>query len=131
MAWWDRVKTAIGAGDILHTPGRGIDGGNKKRPFKILSRENSGISVLSGRTTVPLQRDCFDAVEEVLRDNPAKALRTASLRESDPCPDSVDEVIRRRTGSNLARGNCICAILEHCGLVKYEMLAHKKVIVRS
>lgn len=48
-----------------------------------------------------------------------------------PCPDSADEVIRQKTGSNLARGNYICAILEHCGLVKYEMLAHKKVIVRS
>ena len=35
-------------------------------------------------------------------------------------------LIREATGSELARGNYICSILEHCGLVRYSMRGNQK-----
>lgn len=128
MSWWDMVCKIINVGDVLYTPGRGIDGGSKKKPFKVLSKDQSKIIVVSGKTKVPLVKICFNAIEEALNSNKHLWLRVASSHDNKPFKDSADEVIRKATNSQLARGNYVCSILEYCVLVKYSMMVNKKVI---
>jgi len=129
MTWWDTVVNTLEEGDELFTPGSGLDGGKKKKPFwiyKILPKE---LKIISGGTPVPLIKDCFDIIENVFNEFKFKSLRVASLHTNEPMENSADKLIREGTKSQLARGNYVCAILEHCGLVKYSMYGNKKIII--
>lgn len=128
MSWWDIVSTSFKNGDKLFTPGRGLEGGNKKRPFTILSKDSSKIVIHSGDYNVPLVKECFDVVEKALVKETYRCLRVAALKDNEPLDDSADKLIRQATKSNLARGNYVCAMLEHCKLVKYAMQGNRKVI---
>jgi len=128
MKWWEKVHQTINEGDVLYTPGRGLDGGNKRKPFTIISRQYSNIVIQSGSFPILIERHCFDVIEEAFSENPERLLRVASSHSNEPFKNSADEIIRNRTGSNLARGNYVCSILQHCGLVKYSMAINKKVI---
>lgn len=128
MKWWEKVCETVNEGDVLYTPGRGLDGGNKRKPFTIISKQYSNIVIQSGNFPILIERHCFDVIEETFSENPERSLRVASSHSNEPFKNSADEIIRNRTGSNLARGNYICSILEHCGLVKYSMAINKKVI---
>ena len=129
MKWWDVVWKGISVGEVLFTPGRGLQGGNKKKPFKVIKKLSDRIIVLSGAYSIPLTRDCFDVIEEAFADSPHLWLRVAAVKEIPPLPQSADELIRKRTCSNLARANYVCSILEHCGLVHYAMEGKRKGIV--
>jgi len=128
MAWWDSAYKIINMGDVFYTPGRGMDGGNKKKPFSIISKEISKIIIRSGNSKVPLVKECFDVIEEALTNKKILWLRVASAHGSEAFENSADKLIRQATKSSLARGNYVCALLEHCGLVKYSMMVNKKVI---
>lgn len=128
MSWWDTVYKTVNVGDVLHTPGKGLDGGSKKRPFEILSKDKSKIIVGSGDAKVPSVKECFDTIEAALRSGNHRWLRVASTHDNEPFRDSADELIRKSTDSQLARGNYVCSILENRGLVKYSMIVKKKVI---
>lgn len=65
-------------------------------------------------------------IEEAFITNPSLWLRIAALHDNEPFENSVDKVVREATGSQLARGNYISSILEHCGLVRYAMRGNKK-----
>jgi len=128
MSWWDIVYKSLNKGDRLFTPGRGLDGGSKKRPFTIFSKYSSKIVIHSGDYNIPLVKKCFDVVEEALVKEKYRCLRVASLRAHERLDDSADKLIRIATKSNLARGNYVCAMLERCKLVKYTMQGNRKVI---
>ena len=128
MAWWDSVYKMINMGEVLYTPGRGLDGGNKKKPFSIISKEISKIIIRSGNSKVPLVRKCFDVIEESLTNRKYLWLRVASSHDNEAFENSADKLIRQATKSSLARGNYVCALLENCKLVKYSMMVNKKVI---
>jgi hypothetical protein len=128
MSWWDTVHGAVKPGDVVYTPGRGLDGGSKKRPFTIASRDDSKIEVLTGHSKVPLHKECFDVAEDALVNRKHAWLRVAALHSNDTFSDSLDQLIRFATKSELARGNYVCALLERCGLVKYSMQGRRKVI---
>jgi hypothetical protein len=125
MPWWNALINQINENDILYTPGRGLDGGNRRKNFLINHITKNKITIISGGSLVPLDRECFDIIENVFLQNPFLWLRTASLHE-EPISGSADELIRVGTGSDLARGNYICAILQHCGLVRYSMRGNQK-----
>jgi hypothetical protein len=125
MNWWEVILDKMNVGDGLLTPGRGIEGARKK-PFEILSKSQDKIVILSGRFLITLEKECFETVEEEFSKNPLLWLRVASLHGNEPFENSVDKLIRERTGSKLARGNYICAILEHCGLARYEMRGNRR-----
>lgn len=128
MVWWDSVLKRIEVGDIFYTPGRGMEGGNKKKPFSVISKETSKITLHSGeKSKIPLLKGCFDVIEEAFKSKKYLWLRVASAH-GEPFPNSADELIRQATKSDLARGNYVCALLEHCGLVKYSMMGNKKII---
>lgn len=129
MSWWDIVCQKVNVRDELFTPGMGLDSGSKKRPFTIRSKDTSKIIIHSGNCNVPLDKKCFDVVEDALSGGHYHCLRVASLRSNEALDHSADKLIRRATKSNLARGNYVCALLEHCKLVKYAMQGKKKVIV--
>ena len=93
-----------------------------------MSKDQSKIIVGSGSSKIPLIKQCFDVVENNLVSKEGFWLRVASIKENLPLDDSADKLIREATKSQLARGNYVCAILEHCGLVKYSMMVNKKVI---
>jgi len=128
MSWWDVVSSKLMRGDVLFTPGRGKEG-LRKKPFEILSVTSSSLKILSGDYPISLERECFDVIEREYFKNPFASLRIAAIKENDPLDDSADKLIRQATGSNMARGNYVCAILEHCELVRYEMSGKRKVIV--
>jgi hypothetical protein len=115
----------MNVGSELFTPGRGYQAA-RKSPFKILLRDPNKIIIRSGKSKISLEKDCFDVVENAFSQNPVLWLRVASLRENEPFENSVDKLIREATGSQLARGNYICAMLECCGLVRYSMQRNKK-----
>jgi hypothetical protein len=125
MSWRDVILDKINIGDKLFTPGRGTEGARKK-PFTILSKHPERIIILSGNSSVPLEKECFDIVEEAFSSNPLLWLRVASLHDNEAFENSVDKLVRDATGSQLARGNYICSILEHCGLARYSMRGNKK-----
>jgi hypothetical protein len=129
MKWWDVVYGTVTVGDSLFTPGRGLDGGNKRKPFRVIKKLIDRINVQSGAYLIPLDKACFDAIEEAFTDYPHLWLRVASIKEIPALSGSADELIRKRTGSNLARGNYVCSILEYCGLVRYAMEGNRKGIV--
>jgi hypothetical protein len=128
MSWWNTVYETVSVGDLIYTPGRGLAGGNKKRPFWINLKDQSKIIIRSGNTRVPLVKKSFDTLEDVLKNKKVLWLRIASAHDNEPFKDSADELIRKTTNSQLACGNYICSILEHCGLVKYSIMGNKKVI---
>jgi hypothetical protein len=125
MGWWEVVLKNLDVGDILLTPGRGLQG-SRRKPFKIVLKSPSTINIASGNSVVPLERLCFDAIQEAYSENPLLWLRGASLHDNEPFENSLDKLVREATGSQLARGNYICSILEHCGLVRYTMRGNKK-----
>jgi len=84
--------------------------------------------IRSGQTKIALEKECFDAVEEALASKKYRWLRVAAIRANEAFENSADLLIRQRTHSSLARGNYVCALLEHCGLVKYSLMVNKKVI---
>jgi len=128
MAWWESVCQRVNVGNVFYTPGRGMDGGTKRKPFSISAKESSKIFIRSGKAKIPLVRACFDVIEEALINEEYRTLRVAALRANKPFENSADKLIREETGSSLARGNYVCALLEHCGLVRYAMVGNKKVI---
>ena len=125
MGWWDLILEKIDIGDKLYTPGIGLQG-LRRKPFIILEINLSKINIGSGRAKIPLEKKCFDAVENALSNNPLLWLRVAALHDNEAFENSVDKLVRDATGSQLARGNYICSILEHCGLVRYSMRGNKK-----
>jgi hypothetical protein len=125
MGWWDLILEKIDIGDKLYTPGRGLQGLRRKL-FTILEIDSLKITIGSGMSEIPLEKKCFDVVENAFSINSLLWLRVAALHDSEPCENSVDKLVRDATGSQLARGNYICAILEHCGLVRYSMHGDKK-----
>jgi hypothetical protein len=125
MAWWVLILEKIDIGDKVYTPGRGVEGLRKKL-FTILEIDSSKIIIGSGASKIPLEKKCFDAVENAFSNNTLLWLRVAALHDNEPFENSVDKLIRDETGSQLARGNYICSILEHCGLVRYAMQGNKK-----
>lgn len=128
MTWWNIIHNRVHLGNTLHTPGRGIPSVNS-RPFKIFSKDSAKIVISSGSGLIRLEKSCFDTIARAFNNKPSLWLRIASLHENVPFQDSADEIIRSVTGSNLARGNYVCSILEHCKLVKFAMKGNRKVIV--
>lgn len=128
MFWWDVILEKIKVGNVLTTPGRGMEG-LRRRPFSIEDENVSIIDVHSGESRIRLEKKCFDVVEEAFQQNADLYLYVASVKTIPALPGSADELIRNATGSQLARGNYVCAMLEHCGLVKYAMRSNKKVIM--
>ena len=128
MSWWDVVSRKLKRGDILFTPGKGKEELGRK-PFDILSITSSSLKIHSGDYPISLGRECFDAIEAEYNKNPFASLRVAAIKENDPLDGSADKLIREATGSNMARGNYVCAILKHCGVVRYEMQGRRKCIV--
>jgi hypothetical protein len=132
MTWWDTVINTLKEGDKLFTPGRGPDGGNKKRPFWIEKKLSIKIYIKSGKIEtplIPIEKECFDFIEQAFNQNKFLQLRVASKHDNEPFENSADQLCRIKTGSNLARGNYVCSILEYCKLVKYSMYGNKKTIV--
>ena len=84
MKWWDVVYGTVTVGDSLFTPGRGLDGGNKRKPFKAIKKLIDRINVQSGACLIPLDKACFDAIEEAFTGNPHLWLRV--LNQRDTCP---------------------------------------------
>ena len=125
MPWWEIVLEKVLVGDELFTPGRGFQG-SRSKPFKIKSKSSSTVHISSGNSTIPLERLCFDTVEKAFSQNPLLWLRVAALHDSEPFENSVDKLVRDATGSQLARANYMCSVLEHCGLVQYSMHGNKK-----
>jgi hypothetical protein len=112
-------------GDLLYTPGRGLQGFRRKQ-FKIVSIDALKLTILSGDNNISIEKECFDAIERSFKKNRNLWLRVASLHDNKPVPNSVDKLIRAATGSNVARGNYVCSICEHCGLVRYAMQGNQK-----
>jgi predicted RNase H-like HicB family nuclease len=127
MSWWQKIIENIREGEELFTPGRGVEG-NHRKPFWVRQRNNGMIVVESGNTFIPLEKQCFDAIESALTEGRYPRLRIASLRQREPYHDSADRLIRDATGNNLARGNYVCAILIKIGVVYYVMQGRQKCI---
>ena len=125
MSWWDEIQEKINSGDVLYTPGRGLQRIGKK-PFRIISKDLFKLIITSGASKIPLEKQCFDKIEEAFSGNPLLWLRVASLHDREALENSVDKLIREANGSQLARGNYICAILEYCELVLYSMSGNRK-----
>ncbi len=125
MAWWDTVISTVASGDVLLTPGRGIPPVGRK-PFKIITKTSSQLTIASGKSKIRLEKVCFDAIEKAFDEKPYLWLRVASLHDNEPFENSVDQVIRQTTGSKLARGNYVCSILEYCGLALFSMRGNQK-----
>jgi hypothetical protein len=130
MAWWDLILEKIDIGDKFYTPGRGLQGLRRKL-FTILEIDSSKIIIGSGTSKIPLEKKCFDAVENAFSNNTLLWLRVAALHDNEPFENSVDKLVRDATGSQLARGNYISSILEYCGLGRYSMRGNKKGIELS
>lgn len=129
MAWWDIVLQQIKQNDSLQTPGRGVNK-TRSQPFKIISKHSSEIVIGSGKSTISIERLCFDTIEKAFAEYPGRWLRVASLHDQ-ALEDSADKLIRESTGSQLARGNYVCSMLEHCGLVRYTLRGERKGIELS
>jgi hypothetical protein len=106
-------------------PGRGREG-TRKKAFTVLVKESSKIIIKSGRSKIRLEEGLFEAVEGAFSKNPFLWLRVASLHGNEPFENSVDKLIREATGSQLARGNYLCSMLQCCGLVQYGMRGNRK-----
>ena len=125
MRWWDVVSEKVKVGDVLSTPGRRIPALGQ-RPFEIISKDSSGITISSGKAEVSLESECFHAVEAAFSKDASLWLRGAARQGVEALENSADKVIREATGSRSARGNYVCSILEHCGLVRYSMRGNRK-----
>jgi len=123
---WKRVKESVKPGQELLTPGRGIPPVNQ-RPFWVRHVGRNFLTIEVGKSgfsaKVPVR--AFEAVTEHLRTH-IGTLRIAASHANQPLPGSVDEVVRRAAGWNLASGNYVAAILEHAGLVEYVMKGDQK-----
>ena len=129
MAWWNIVFDKITQGQILQTPGRGLDGGSKKKDFLIYEKRVDKINVISGATKVPLIPECFNSIEIFFQNHPGGYLRVAALHDNEAFENSADKLIREATGSQLARSNYVCSILVYCHLPSYAMQGNRKVVV--
>lgn len=130
MSWWDEIIRRIRVGDEFHTPGIGLEGRNSS-PFKIHKVTDNEITVISGRSPITIEKKCFDILEEAFNIKPQLKLRVASVRANEPLEGSADKLIRKATGSNLARANYVCAILEKYGFVTYVMDGNVKCIKKG
>jgi hypothetical protein len=129
MPWWNTVFNTLHQGQILQTPGRGLDGGGRQRDFLIYQIQSNKIFIISGSTRVLLTDECFNSIENYFIQYPLGFLRIASLHDNKAFDNSADQIIREATGSSLARGNYVCAILVYCELVHYSMQRGRKIIV--
>ena len=129
MAWRDVVLNNVNVGDTFRTPGRGLKG-DRAKDFKVIYKESDRLFILSGKSCLPLERACFEAIENAFNNQPHSRWRVSSLRDNEPYKNSADKLIREVTNSNLARGNYVCAMLESLGLVKYEMDGYRKCITK-
>lgn len=127
MAWWTIVSSGVNVGDILTTPGRGKSGFHSSQ-FEVIATNKNEIIIKSGNSYIPLSKECFDIIEDFFKKNPKGILRIASLHSTPALNDSVDKLVRGKTGSNLSRGNYVSSIFVNCGLVKYSMEGRRKVI---
>jgi hypothetical protein len=127
MSWWDKVYENINVGDEFQTPGRGEEG-IRSRPFVVLKKTPDRITIFSGNAKIPLDRPCFEVIEETLTLNPYHPLRAAALHDNQAIEGSADMLIRIKTGSNLARSNYVCSLLKSIGMVRYVMVGNKKCI---
>jgi UDP-2,3-diacylglucosamine pyrophosphatase LpxH len=125
MTWWDAVSKKVHVGDIFYTPGRGIPASGQK-PFEVVVKDSSGITVSSGKAKIALESECFHTVEQAFSKDRSLWLRAAALHDVDTSEKSVDGLVREATGSHSARGNYVCSILERCGLVRYAMHGNRK-----
>ena len=123
--WWEGIQNNLKTGERLLTPGMGMKGGRQKA-FEIFSIDSNAVTIKSGKSLIPLEGVCFNSIQKAFEENPNHWLRAASLHTSQPLENSVDKLVRDATGSQLARGNYICAILEHLALVQYSMRGNKK-----
>lgn len=128
MSWWEKIYNGSQVGDKFLTPGKGLGGGNRRRPFRIFAKDNSKIVIMSGNAKVPLHKECFDVVEDALTSRRHAWLRVAALHDNWELENSADKLIRQATASSLARGNYVCAVLEHFRIVQYTMVGRWKVI---
>jgi len=128
MSWWTIVSGMVNVGDSFNTPGRGLSGFHSSS-FEVIAKNNNELLIKSGNSAISLTEDCFDVVEDFFKNNPGGKLRVASVHNTPALRDSVDELVRRKTKSNLSRGNYVAAILEKCGLVIYRMEKRRKHIV--
>ncbi|KUG24537.1 hypothetical protein ASZ90_005649 [hydrocarbon metagenome] len=128
MSWWDVILEKINVENVLTTPGRGMEG-LKKGIFTIEDKNSEIIHIHSGDFTIPIGKECLDAIERAFQQNTNLYLFVRAVHKVPAFPGSADELIRNATGSEQARGNYVCSMLEHCGLVQYEMRESKKVIV--
>lgn len=128
MSWWGIIFKKVHEGDVLDTPGRGLVG-LAKGHFKIGQKNSAAIYLHSGKSRIPLDKKCFDTIEKAFHENANLYLFVAAVHKKPALPGSADELIRNATGSELARGNYVCSILKHCGLVQYKMEGTKKAIV--
>lgn len=78
--WWDEIQEKINSGDVLYTPGRGLERIGKK-PFRIISKDLFKLIITSGASKIPLEKQCFDKIEEAFSGNPLLWLRAASLHD--------------------------------------------------
>lgn len=129
MSWWDIVFKNVKIEEKFKTPGRGLYSLNAK-DFKVIYKDSERLVILAGRSCIPLDKKCFDALEDTFKQQPNIKLRVSTVRQKEPEKNSADEIIRYKTGSNLPCANYICAILEKLNLVKYEMDGERKCIVK-
>jgi hypothetical protein len=93
MGWWQLILEKIDIGDKFYTPGRGLQGLRRKL-FTILEIDSSKITIGSGSSEIPLEKKCFDAVENAFSINSLLWLRVASLHDNEPFENSVDKLVR-------------------------------------
>ncbi|MEJ2673439.1 MAG: hypothetical protein P8168_14840 [Deltaproteobacteria bacterium] len=89
MSWWEKIYARINVGDEFQTPGKGLEGAGRKQ-FKAIYKEADKIIILSGRSCLPLERPCIEAIEDAFNKKPYSKWRVSSLRDNQPYEDSAD-----------------------------------------
>lgn len=123
---WRLIRESVNAGDYLWTPGRGIPPAGAAR-FRVAAVHPDRLVIEVGKLGAPvsLPAGSFRETMHCLM-APAATLRVAAMHSNDPLPGSVDEVVRRATGTRPACGTYVAAILEHASLVEYVMEGRQK-----
>jgi len=127
MSWWKKIYENINCGDNYETPGKGIERIGRGI-FEVIEIDIDKIIIRSGKSRIPLEESCFEVIKEFFNENPHGRLRIAAAHDNEPFMHSADMLIRERTGSQLARGNYVCSILENELLVCYVMQGNRKYI---
>ena len=127
MSWWQKIYENINSGDNFETPGEGIER-IARGIFEVIGKNIDKIIIRSGKSMIPLEESCFEVIEEFFNESPHGRLRIAAVHGNEPFMDSADKLIRERSGSQLARANYVCSILENELLVCYVMQGNRKYI---